>query len=319
MTDLKAPFPWFGGKQKIASIVWSAIGDVPNYVEPFFGSGAVLLSRPHRPGIETVNDLDGFVANFWRALKHDPDAVADHADWPVNETDLHARHYWLVTTGAQTLLRIQQDPDAYDAKIAGWWVWGLCAWIGGGWCSGKGPWQAAPDGWQKKDVSTEQGIKRKLPHLGCAGQGINRKTHEGRRAFICNWFNELSDRLRGVRVAQGDWSRVCGPSVTTTLGTTGIFFDPPYASDRDAVYNQESFTVAKDVEEWCRNNGDNPKLRIVLAGYQGDYDLPGWRVHAWKANGGYGSQSNKRGRDNAAREVLLLSPHCLNLEQSRLL
>ena len=46
---LKAPFPWFGGKSLVADIVWQRFGDIPNYVEPFFGSGAVLLGRPHAP------------------------------------------------------------------------------------------------------------------------------------------------------------------------------------------------------------------------------------------------------------------------------
>ena len=47
LTDLdKAPFPWFGGKARIAAQVWQRFGDVRNYVEPFFGSGAVLLNRP---------------------------------------------------------------------------------------------------------------------------------------------------------------------------------------------------------------------------------------------------------------------------------
>ena len=69
MTNVdKAPFPWFGGKSKAAAAVWAALGDVAHYVEPFFGSGAVLLNRPHpanRPRVsETVNDLDGFVVNF---------------------------------------------------------------------------------------------------------------------------------------------------------------------------------------------------------------------------------------------------------------
>ena len=52
---LKAPFPWFGGKSLCAPQVWERFGNVPNYVEPFFGSGAVLLGRPHTPKIETVN------------------------------------------------------------------------------------------------------------------------------------------------------------------------------------------------------------------------------------------------------------------------
>ena len=66
---LKAPFPYFGGKSRVADIVWSRFGDVRNYVEPFFGSGAVLLARPpeHFEGdtqrIETANDINGNEGN----------------------------------------------------------------------------------------------------------------------------------------------------------------------------------------------------------------------------------------------------------------
>ena len=105
-----------------------------------------MLNRPSEPGIETVNDLDCMVANFWRALQHDPDAVADAADWPVNEADQHARHLWLVSQ-EQFREQMKVDPEFYDAKIAGWWVWGQCIWIGSGWCA------------------------KQLPHLGDAGNG----------------------------------------------------------------------------------------------------------------------------------------------------
>jgi len=131
---LKSPFPWFGGKSRVAELVWSRFGDVQNYVEPFFGSGAVLLARPSEPGIETVNDRDCLVANFWRALQHDPDGVARYADWPVNEADQHARHLWLCSQ-ENFRERMKTDVDYYDANIAGWWVWGQCIWIGSGWCS----------------------------------------------------------------------------------------------------------------------------------------------------------------------------------------
>ena len=43
---MKAPFPWFGGKRRVAPEIWAAFGDVDNYVEPFAGSLAVLLERP---------------------------------------------------------------------------------------------------------------------------------------------------------------------------------------------------------------------------------------------------------------------------------
>ena len=35
VADLRAPFPWFGGKSKVSDIVWDRFGSVPNYVEPF--------------------------------------------------------------------------------------------------------------------------------------------------------------------------------------------------------------------------------------------------------------------------------------------
>ena len=71
-----------------------------------------------------------------------------------------------------------------------------------------------------------------------------------------------------------------------------------------------------DKDLWALDNGENPKLRIVLCGYHGEHDMPsGWRVLKWKAPGGYGSQGQDRGRDNCSLERLWLSPHCLPVEE----
>lgn len=134
---LRAPFPWFGGKSRCAHLVWPRFGDVANYIEPFAGSLAVLLARPEEypPRVETANDIDAYLCNFWRAVQHDPEAVAAHADWPVNEADLHARHRWLVSTAGKRMRKLRYNPHYYDPKVAGWWVWGQCLWIGSGWCA----------------------------------------------------------------------------------------------------------------------------------------------------------------------------------------
>jgi hypothetical protein len=142
---IQAPFPWFGGKSRAADLIWQRLGNCGNYVEPFAGSLATLLARPHAPGIETVNDLDGFIANFWRAAAQQPDEVACQCDWPVNECDLHARHLWLLAQRDELVDRLQGDPDFCDAKIAGWWVWGICSWIGSGGA------QAMGRGWSKAE------------------------------------------------------------------------------------------------------------------------------------------------------------------------
>jgi len=172
---LRAPFPWFGGKSRAASLIWERFGDVPNYVEPFAGSLAVMLARPTVARVETVNDLDCYLANFWRAVSVDAEAVARYADWPVNEADISARHQWLVDRSAFRE-RMKTDPDFHDAKIAGWWVWGLCGWIGSGWCDsakyrdGDGVGGAAVDG---------RGVGSKLPHLGNHGRGVHREGVSG--------------------------------------------------------------------------------------------------------------------------------------------
>ena len=59
---LKAPFPYFGGKSTIAHLVWERFGRVNNYVEPFFGSGAVLLKRRHRSASRRSTMLTGWYA-----------------------------------------------------------------------------------------------------------------------------------------------------------------------------------------------------------------------------------------------------------------
>jgi len=257
----------------VADIVWARFGDTANYVEPFFGSGAVLLGRPHEARTETVNDKDGFIANAWRAIASNPEEVARWADWPVNEADQHARHIWLIDRREALTSRLMADPDYHDAKIAGWWLWGIACWIGSGWCSGDGPWQAVEDaegikqlvhlgdrgqgvhkqrvhlgnrgqGVHKQRVhlgNRGQGVHKQLVHLGDRGQGVHKKrVHLGNRGQgvhkkrgLQEWMVELSDRLRRVRVCCGDWQRICGPSVTFKHGMTGVFLDPPYSAESD--------------------------------------------------------------------------------------
>lgn len=308
---LRAPFPWFGGKSRVSDLAWERLGDVDSYVEPFFGSGAVLLGRPsnHRGSTETVNDLDGFVANFWRALKYAPADVEEHTDNPVSENDLHARHLWLANHRDELADRLNADPEHYDAKVAGWWVWGLCAWIGSGWCSGNGPWVNVDGKLVRGDKG--RGINRQLPHLGDKGRGINRRG---------DWdAHALAARLRDVRVCSGDWQRIMGDWSSVIGGMVGVFLDPPYlTTDGDGVYREES-NVAHDVCEWAVANGDRPNMRIALCGYDGEHVMPdSWACVPWKAKGGYGSQSKRGNNENSTRERIWFSPHCLSGRQRSL-
>jgi len=300
---------------------------VQNYVEPFAGSLAALLLRPDdgwKTGAETVNDADSYLSNFWRALAADPEQVAHHADWPVNETDLVSRHIWLVNAGKERIEKMESDPDFFDAKVAGWWVWGINSWIGSGWCSGKGP-HRLTDG-----VVTDD---RQLPHLGDAGRGVNRQLpHLGSqgehvtqrlagKGLLLDYFFELANRLRRVRVCCGDWSRVVTNGALSFGDTVGIFLDPPYLGDVRAkdLYRVDDHNISNEVREWAISNGDNPRYRIVLAGYDDEHALKmpdSWRKHAYKANRAYGSSENPDSDNSRNRhnERLWYSPRCLNPE-----
>ena len=335
LTNLaKAPFPWFGGKSKAAPIVWELLGDVEHYVEPFAGSLAVLLNRPHPCNrsyhSETVNDLDGFVVNAWRAMQMDPEGTAFHASWPVTEADKQARQIACLRWKRDNdLEHLMGDPLWFDPVVAGWWLWAVCAQIGA--FAGDGPWTADPvtgriykQGKAPREPGVfcklphlsddgrgvnrpgirEPGVSRDRPHLGNNGQGVNHagirepgvseddEFHPTTMPELVRWFRYLSARLRHVRIVNGDWRRVCTGGAMWTInvrmgdGHAGIFLDPPYSNDERAsgLYAEDVGTVAADCLEWCKTNGDNPRNRIVLAGYDTEHaDLieHGWTAHEW--------------------------------------
>src|SRR5437764_8814026 len=61
-------FGYYGGKFSHLDWLLPFLPECHHYCEPFAGSGAVLLNRKPSP-VETYNDLDGEVVNFFRILR----------------------------------------------------------------------------------------------------------------------------------------------------------------------------------------------------------------------------------------------------------
>lgn len=356
ITDLrKTPWPWAGGKADAAPAVWAALGDVDNYVEPFAGSLAVLLRRPHECNrsyhSETCNDLDGLLCNAWRSIQWSPDATAEAASWPVSEADMHARHLALLKwRDEHQFEHLMGDPLWHDPVMAGWWMWGQSCWIGSGWTSGKGAWVAGADGRIAKRDGESPGVYRKRPHLADNGQGVNRPQlrepgvgeyeaeadpcygyHPIAMPEIRRWMAFLSARLRHVRILHGDWTRACTSAALQSLpvrqgGHCGVFLDPPYSMEtRTAdLYAVDSGTVSQEVADWCLANGGNPRYRIVLAGFTGEgherLEAADWRVVEWYRDGFLKGGMAKQGKTgtNQHRERMWLSPHCLREDTKQL-
>lgn len=70
------PFGWYGGKFSHLDWLLPLLPPCHHYCEPFSGSAAVLLNRPPSP-VETYNDLDGEVANFFRILRDQKSALVE--------------------------------------------------------------------------------------------------------------------------------------------------------------------------------------------------------------------------------------------------
>lgn len=64
-----------GSKWNIARQIVSLIPEHHSYVEPYFGSGAVLFNKPVS-AIETINDLDSDVINLFRCIRKDSERLA---------------------------------------------------------------------------------------------------------------------------------------------------------------------------------------------------------------------------------------------------
>ena len=322
---VKSPFPWFGSKSPVADVAWRAFGDAPNFVDPFGGSLGVLLNRPGEPRTETVNDLDALLVNFWRAARAAPEEVARHADYPVSEIDMNARHRAIVERARSGLrAEVEADPEHFDAKIAGWWLWGICQWIGPNWCEQAFKEKRSARAETRYSIARDASgshaptwgkFPKRLPHLGNAGMGVHAPTFGDARGALL----AISARLRRVRITCGDWRRVLTPAVTTIHGVTAVFLDPPYPVSAEVDYPVGSAPgLWEEVARWAGENGKNPRLRIALCGYEGMPAPEGWAKHEWRTSGGYGARGEaspdrvSEGRKNAGRERVWFSPHCLS-------
>lgn len=67
---------WYGGKYSHLGWLLPLLPKAIHYCEPFGGSAAVLINRESSP-LETFNDIDGDLVNFFRVLRDKPDELIE--------------------------------------------------------------------------------------------------------------------------------------------------------------------------------------------------------------------------------------------------
>ena len=97
-------FGWYGGKFSHLEWLLPLLPQCHHYCEPFFGSAAVLLNRKSSP-VETYNDIDGEVVNFFRVLRDDYDnLIREIALTPFSREEF----YQAVTTTDEPITDIER-------------------------------------------------------------------------------------------------------------------------------------------------------------------------------------------------------------------
>src|SRR5436190_23652647 len=76
MTSKIIAFGWYGGKYTHLDWLLPLLPQTTHYCEPFGGSAAVLLNRAPSP-VETYNDIDGELANFFRVLRNQKEELLE--------------------------------------------------------------------------------------------------------------------------------------------------------------------------------------------------------------------------------------------------
>jgi len=289
-------FPYIGGKYLVAPEINRRFGAIDTRIDAFTGSSSWILASPPTK-YEIVNDLDGYVVNYLRAVKYAPDEVARHLDFPRAELELIAYHHYARDRLPELIAKLGGDPEYYDPVIAARWAYVMAYKLT--------PSLAKPGGWLVRDgrLIYKRGAGRKRVSMTSRPHILARLVKE-RRVF--EYVAALSERLRCVQVWWNDFEVVVEKADRSDFGIVGILLDPPYPRHlRDFDYDTDSADVWQRAARWAVANGDNPRLRIAVCGYndaESDALFPdSWARFVWRRSG-LGQNKDK--------ECIWFSPHC---------
>ena len=268
---LRSPIVRFGNKIKAADLIWKIFGKVSVYVDPFCGSLSVPLNAPYKLRRATINDKDALLANFWRALQKEPEAVAKWAEYPAMHIDLMARREWLRQQWPVAIQAMHIDPDWYDVRMAGWWCWmvsnaidmGRMAYPTEKMTKNYNAAMKAAQGfvldWENENIRSHfpdiEGQKKDRPHVS-GSIGVMSKTRKvgsgqwphayGDKGVMANksrnnlleWMYELAARIEHYIVLCKEWheivsSRTVLNTVPSESSYSALFLDPPYDLGED--------------------------------------------------------------------------------------
>lgn len=113
---INSPFKWVGGKSRLRKFIIPLFPAHTCYVEPFAGAGWVLFGKQPSE-VEILNDIDQEIVNFFRIVKHNPDALIKLFEF---ELVSRAEFDRLAKLDTSQLNEIERAHRFYYLIMAGW-------------------------------------------------------------------------------------------------------------------------------------------------------------------------------------------------------
>lgn len=230
---MRSPLTYYGGKARMASMILARMPAHKTYVEPFAGGASIFWAKGPSQA-EYINDKNGQLANFYRVMATQFEALYDRV-----QGTLHCEH-----THREACEIYRAEPWRYDAVTRAWATWVACNMSFSGQIGGSFSWALnRQDAWSPP-VATE-----------------NRKAA----------FKQYAKRLEGVTIFSRDALDILGGKLNTQ--DTFWYLDPPYAGARQGHYGgytQRSFEELIDRLEGVKgkfilSSYDNPALTDAVA------------------------------------------------------
>lgn len=242
-----------GSKWNIAEQIVSILPKHHSYVEPFFGSGAVLF-RKQPSDIETINDLDRDVVNLFRCIQEDSERLARM----VMTTPFSREKY--EDTYKLDICEIMMPDEPYHKALC----FLIQCWQGHGFRT-----NGYKVGW-KNDV-----------------QGREKAYALWNWYRLPEWIIDIAERLRTVQIENRPAIELIK---RFNYKNVLMYLDPPYVLDTRAGKQYKHEMPNTDHEELLRTILQSD-AQIIISGYESDmYNdyLKDWNKKTFLSNAEYG-------------------------------
>lgn len=255
------PFPWYGSKYSVLSWLLEKLPQTKCYSEPYGGAATVLLNKEPSE-VETYNDLDGEVTNFFKVLRDNKEELIRNIAYTPYSREEYEKAIEKTNNPDENLSDIEKARLFYVK--AGQVYSGLAQ-------------KATPGRWSKTISLSRRGMSKEL------SQFYNR----------IEKLDKISERLRRVQIENNNAIDVIKKYDNEDCLT---YCDPPYIhdtrSDNHVYGNEMSNEEHKKLAETL-NNCDG---LVAISSYECDLmeDLySDWNLHKYKEKKGLKNKKNQ--------------------------